>query len=165
MPLGLACLAAVAIALSSLIPFHASWSGGQEDIHVGKFSLPRYSEYLSTETRAGFERAAALYARATQLCNPTTQSTSKDIRACEARMYPPVLAEARKLYDVKITTRTIAGVHTDVVVPTDGVAPQNRHRVLINAHGGGFRYGAQFGVQLEAMPIAAIGKYQVIAVD
>jgi len=134
-------------------------------IHVGAFDLPRYSDFLSAETRLGIERLTALRARARKLCDPSTKFTGEEIRDCEALMYPPILEEARKIYDVRIAARTIGGVYTDVVTPIEGVSKKNERRVLINAHGGAFRYGARFAGLLEAMPLAAIGKYKVVTVD
>lgn len=77
----------------------------------------------------------------------------------------PVLAAWRKLYPVKITEERIGGVVTDVVVPEAGVAENNRNRVLIQLHGGGFMVGARIGAQSESTPIAGIGKVKVVAVD
>ena len=134
-------------------------------IDVRAFKLPRYSDYLSAETRAGIERRKAWLERSPRPCDPSTKSTGAEIRACEALIYPARIAEARKTYAVRIESRTIAGVYTDVVTPAEGISENNKHRVLINVHGGAFKYGARFQGQLEAMPIAAIGKYRVIAVD
>lgn len=71
----------------------------------------------------------------------------------------------KKLYPVKLSTETIAGVGADIVEPADGVAPTNRHRVLINLHGGAFLWGAHSGALVEAIPVAALGKIKVIGVD
>ena len=57
------------------------------------------------------------------------------------------------------------GVQTDVVVPQAGVAPENKGRVLINLHGGGFYAGARSGGQAEAVPLAARGRIKVVTVD
>jgi epsilon-lactone hydrolase len=157
--------ARVTIAALGLLTFYRSAAEEPEAIHVHAFDLPRYSDFLSAETRAGIERQRALHAQAAKLCDPSTKTTGADIRACEAQMYPPIITEARKKYDVRIEARTIGGIYTDVVSPAEGVSKKNARRVLINAHGGAFLYGARFGGQLEAMPIAAIGKYKVVAVD
>ncbi len=45
------------------------------------------------------------------------------------------------------------------------MAPANRHRVLINLHGGGFLWGAHSGALVEAIPMAAVGRIKVIGVD
>lgn len=77
----------------------------------------------------------------------------------------PLIAKARKAYPVTITPRTINGVYTEVIEPTDGVAKRNQKRVLINLHGGGFTMGARTNGQLESIPVAGLGKYRVVAVD
>jgi epsilon-lactone hydrolase len=71
----------------------------------------------------------------------------------------------KKLYPVKLSTQTIAGVGADVVEPADGIAPNNRQRVLINLHGGAFLWGAHSGALVEAIPVAALGRIKVIGVD
>ena len=71
----------------------------------------------------------------------------------------------RETADVDISDTEMGGVHVHVVTPADGVAPENKQRVLINAHGGGFFLGAAYGGQLEAVPMAHVGKVKVIAVD
>jgi acetyl esterase/lipase len=71
----------------------------------------------------------------------------------------------KKLYPVKLSTQTIAGVGADVAEPAGGIAPENRKRVLINLHGGGFLWGAHSGALVEAIPVAAVGRIKVIGVD
>ena len=143
----------------------AGGSDAKDTLHVRAFELPRYSEFLSAETRSGMARYAALLERAHRVCDPATKSTGPELRACEARMSVPLLEEALKAYDVTITPMVIDGIHTDVVTPAEGVPSDRAKRVLINVHGGGFRYNSGFGGKLEAMPLAAIGKYKVVTVD
>jgi acetyl esterase/lipase len=71
----------------------------------------------------------------------------------------------KKFYKVKLSTPVIAGVATDVVEPADGVARDNKFRVLINLHGGGFLWGAHSGALVEAIPVAAVGRIKVISID
>lgn len=75
------------------------------------------------------------------------------------------VARMKKLYPVKLSTQTIAGVGADVAEPVGGIAPANHQRVLINLHGGGFLWGAHSGALVEAIPLAAIGRIKVIGVD
>lgn len=70
-----------------------------------------------------------------------------------------------KRYAVKISEQRIGGVVTDVVEPAEGIAPANRHRVLINLHGGGFVTGARTASLVESVPLAAVMKIKVISVD
>jgi len=71
----------------------------------------------------------------------------------------------KKLYRVKLSSPVIGGVATDVVEPADGVARDNKYRVLINLHGGGFLWGAHSGALVESIPVAAVGRIKVISID
>ena len=75
------------------------------------------------------------------------------------------LRPMRERYKVDVTEQTIAGIVTDVVVPAEGIAPENRNRVLINVHGGGFTTGARSASLVESVPLAAIMKIKVISID
>src|SRR6202008_5053524 len=46
-------------------------------------------------------------------------------------------AEARKLYPVNVEEVNTAGVRTDIITPVT-MPGENKNRVLINLHGGGF---------------------------
>jgi monoterpene epsilon-lactone hydrolase len=69
-------------------------------------------------------------------------------------------------YPVDVLDTSIAGVRAGIISPRGGIAPQNRGRVLINLHGGGFvcNRGLSFG-QLESIPVAALGQIQVVTLD
>ena len=70
-------------------------------------------------------------------------------------------AEARKLYPVTVEEATTAGVHTDIIAPLSMPA-ENRSRVLINLHGGGFN--SDSGSLIEGVPIANLAKIKVVSV-
>ncbi len=70
-------------------------------------------------------------------------------------------AEARKLYPVNVEEATIAGVRTDIITPLS-TPEANRHRVLINLHGGGFN--SDSGSLIEGVPIANLAKTKVVSV-
>lgn len=81
-------------------------------------------------------------------------------------------ARAKKVLDAwlqaepaEIVDTHIDGVHVHIVTPKGGVAEENKNRVLINAHSGGFMFGGTYGGQIEAVPMAAYGGIKVIAVD
>jgi acetyl esterase/lipase len=69
-------------------------------------------------------------------------------------------------YPVDIADTQMAGVHVGVITPKGGTNALNQCCVLINLHGGGFlvNRGLTFG-ELEAIPVAAIGKLKVITID
>jgi monoterpene epsilon-lactone hydrolase len=79
--------------------------------------------------------------------------------------YNDALAEVMKArYAVTIKATTLNGVRAEIVTPAAGVAAGNRNRVLINLHGGAFMWGEGSGGEVEAIPIASVGRIQVITV-
>ena len=70
-------------------------------------------------------------------------------------------AEARKLYPVNVEEATTAGVRTDIITPLTTPA-ENKDRVLINLHGGGFN--SDSGSLIEGVPIANLAKMKVVSV-
>jgi epsilon-lactone hydrolase len=119
-----------------------------------------YSTLASPEARAFFPKMLAAGSKAPPITAPIEQS-----RSFYDRMNSDRAARMEKLYPVKIHSETIAGVKTDVVLPAQDVAPENRDRVLINLHGGAFLWGAHSGGLVESIPIASIGRIKVISVD
>ena len=59
----------------------------------------------------------------------------------------------------------IAGVHVYEYVPKAGIAAENRKRILINLHGGGFSGCWPGCAELESMPISALMGIKVVTVD
>jgi acetyl esterase/lipase len=70
-------------------------------------------------------------------------------------------AEARRIYPVNVEETTTAGVRTDIITPLTMPA-ENRGRVLINLHGGGFN--SDSGSLIEGVPIANLTKIKVVSV-
>jgi epsilon-lactone hydrolase len=70
-------------------------------------------------------------------------------------------ANSLKLYPAKTTSDTIAGVPVRVITPIT-VLPENVSKVLINLHGGGFRFDA--GSLSESIPIANLSGIKVVSV-
>ena len=78
----------------------------------------------------------------------------------------PLLAKWKSRFPVTAHRTILAGIPVDIVAPIDGVPASHRARVLISLHGGAFVIGnGGIGGQMEAIPMAALGGYQVIAVD
>lgn len=119
-----------------------------------------YSSYASPEAHAFFPRMLARGSKAPPIDAPIEQS-----RAFYDRWNSERAARMEKLYPVKVHHETLAGVAADVVVPAQGVAEENRHRVLINLHGGAFLWGAHSGGLVEAIPVASVGRIKVITLD
>jgi acetyl esterase/lipase len=60
----------------------------------------------------------------------------------------------------------MGGVPVETFVPADGIPAENRDKVLIGLHGGGFvAGGGGTGGAIEAIPVAGEGKIKVVAVD
>ena len=69
--------------------------------------------------------------------------------------------QMRKVYPVNIAKDTIAGVPVRIVTPLT-ISADKQKRVLINVHGGGF--SADWGSEIETIPIANLTQTKVIAV-
>lgn len=119
-----------------------------------------YSRFASPQARAFFPKMLAAGAQAPPLGAPIEHS-----RRFYDRLNSDRAARMRKLYPVTVRRETIAGVGADLVQPAQGVSAANRHRVLINLHGGPFLWGAGSGGLVEAIPIASLGRIQVITLD
>ena len=72
---------------------------------------------------------------------------------------------ARKLFPVTEEAAVIAGVDVHIVRPVKAAARPGPRPVLICLHGGGFMWGEGPGALLEAVPIAAVARVEVIAVE
>lgn len=124
----------------------------------GPLSIP-FSRYASAEALAQFVRDANR-SPAPGLGGPIEANR---------RYYDAINSDRvermKKLYPVEITSEKIAGVGADIVTPAGGVNSANRGRVLINLHGGAFLWGAHSGGLVESIPVASVGKLEVISVD
>lgn len=82
---------------------------------------------------------------------------------------PPLLTgylkRQREVFPVERREVTIGGVHAYDYLPKDGVNQQNRKRVLINLHGGGFSGCWPGCAELESIPVAALGRIRVVSLD
>jgi epsilon-lactone hydrolase len=87
--------------------------------------------------------------------------TLEERRAGTDKWQQGVGEQFKKLYPVNITSDTIAGVPVRVITPLI-IAPENRDRMLVNLHGGGFN--SDSGSLSETIPIANISGIKVIAV-
>lgn len=78
----------------------------------------------------------------------------------------PILARWKARFPASAKRSELGGIPVDIVEPIGGVSPLQRNRVLVSLHGGAFAIGnGGTGGQLEAVPVAALGGYRVIAVD
>jgi epsilon-lactone hydrolase len=131
-------------------------------VQIPAFTLPP-SAYMSEESK----RRLAQMLKATQQQVAADRNSTCPKRALLDEYHQSFINRARAAYAVDIEKRTIAGVETDVVRPKGGVPARNRHRVLINLHGGSYSCATRGGLagQVEAIPIAAVAQIKVIALD
>lgn len=81
------------------------------------------------------------------------------------RFMKPYLARDHALFAVARKDATIGGVHVYVYTPESGIAAKNKNRILIDLHGGGFSGCWPGCAELESIPIAALGRIEVVSVD
>ncbi|HWM66583.1 MAG TPA: alpha/beta hydrolase [Steroidobacteraceae bacterium] len=122
-------------------------------------SIP-FSSFASPEALAQFMHDIAAAAQA-----PALNSSIEVSRRYYDAINSDRVERLKRLFAVTIESESIAGVPTDVVRPAQGVSASNRHRVLINLHGGAFLWGAHSGGLVESIPIASRGGLTVISVD
>lgn len=127
-------------------------------ITSGPITVP-FSYFASPEARAQFLKDRA---------RPPAPPLNGPVEASR-RYYDAINSDRvdrmRKTYPVEVASRVIGGVRTNIVTPTGGVSAKNRHRVLINLHGGAFLWGAGSGELVESIPVASVGRMKVITVD
>lgn len=130
------------------------------------------SSFLSEETRAVLrqQREEERAASTTPHCPSKTDAPLAEmprIRECEAQavIKRPMYRSMRERYPVTLTPEQIGGVYTEVFTPKEGISDNNRKRVLINVHGGGFDGGSRSLSHLESIPIASIGRIRVVSID
>lgn len=139
--------------------------GDRGTVRVPGFELP-LSAFLSPEARSVLGRKAKERdpAPCPSLLDPAnlTLERIKVIRSCSEEKRRPHVERMQAQFDVAIESKTIAGVPTEIFTPRTGIPAQNKHRVLINLHGGGFVVGSP---AQESIPIAGLGKIKVIGVN
>jgi monoterpene epsilon-lactone hydrolase len=123
-------------------------------VHVPAQDVPM-SDFLSPEAKA----YVTLHLK--QMQDPDVLVQDNGV----PRFMKPYLERQKAIYAVDREDRKISGVHTYVYTPRNGVSAGNKNRVLINLHGGGFSGCWPGCAELESIPIAAIGRIEVISVD
>ncbi|MBY0510575.1 MAG: alpha/beta hydrolase [Rhodospirillaceae bacterium] len=135
-------------------------------LHVPAFSYP-LSEFMSPELKKAYARQVA---DLPTWPGPPAMDAPMDVWKTYWKQYDeiimaPSLKRWREIYPVTIEPKVYGGVRTEIIVPKGGVAPENKNRVLINLHGGGFYTGAGAGGQQESIPVAGRMKIKVVTVD
>lgn len=132
----------------------------QGTVRVPSFDLPP-SAYMSETAQ---RRLRAPQANSPQESAANDGDIAKRRRLLNETFFGPSLARTKALYPVDVKEERIAGVRTDVITPKAGVAAENRSRVLIELHPGGFAIGGGMGA-IEAIPMASKLRIKVVSID
>jgi acetyl esterase/lipase len=135
-------------------------------VHVTNFAVP-LSSFLSPEAKAISAHQITDHGWPLPSGPVTGPGAVIDNwrKAMDDKIFIPALERQKAAYPVTIQDQTVGGVKTSVVMPKDGVSAKNKDRILINLHGGGFQMGAGAAALVESVPIAAVGKIEVMTVD
>ncbi|MET0755656.1 MAG: alpha/beta hydrolase fold domain-containing protein [Pseudoxanthomonas sp.] len=157
-------LVATAILLSMVMSSTAFAQNDSKD-ETATVALPAaplpYSTFASPQARSRF----AGLMEDTRAGKGPDSADIADQRRFYQRYNDDRLREVQRLYRADVEHGRLGGVPVDIVVPEQGIASGNQHRVLINLHGGAFMWGAGSGALVEAIPIAVTGGIRVVAVD
>jgi acetyl esterase/lipase len=95
---------------------------------------------------------------------PQTLSAWRQLAAASAAAVAPVLPEIKQRLKVSVEPGVIAGVKVFTVTPAE-LPPENRNRLLVHLHGGGYvLFPGEAGAG-EAMLMAGYGGFKVISID
>lgn len=117
---------------------------------------------------SSFASQAARDAYAKRLASPTQQPSNDiaQVRKNSDEKLRPQYDEIKRQFPTTSTRRIIGNVPTETFVPVAGVSAQNRNRILIEVHGGGFvAGGGGMTGAVSAIPIAVTARIKVISVD
>ncbi len=129
------------------------------DVRVPAFVLP-VSTLLSEEA-AALQRARA---DTPAFDAAGEQEADVGVRREQINAYAAQgVARLRENFAVEIVPRVMGGVEVLDVTPADG--GHDPERLLINLHGGAFTVGWDGIALMEAIPIAALGKFRVVSVN
>lgn len=126
--------------------------------HLRALTLP-YSSFASAEAKVAY---AQLFG--TDHHAPPSEADIATRRAYYDRFNSALARRAAEIYPVRIESKVFGGVKAEVITPKDGVAANERDRVLINLHGGAFLWGEGSGGEIESIPIASVGRITVITI-
>ena len=96
--------------------------------------------------------------------DPKTPAEWKELIDRRAKLLIAGIPAMKAKLGVKVEETRIAGVHCYIVTPNK-IALENRRRLLIHVHGGGYVFGPGEAALPEAIMMAVFGGYKVISVD
>jgi hypothetical protein len=96
--------------------------------------------------------------------DPKTASEWKELIDRRAKLSIAGIPAMKEKLGVKVEETKIAGVHCFIVTP-NRTPPENRRRLLVHVHGGGYVSGPGEAALPEAIMMAGFGGLKVISVD
>jgi len=96
--------------------------------------------------------------------DPKTPAEWKELIERRAKLSIANIPAMKAKLGVKVEETRIAGVHCFIVTPAK-IPPENRRRVLVHVHGGGYVFGPGEAALPEAIMMAGFGGFKVISVD
>ena len=127
-------------------------------VRIPAFTVP-FSPFASPEAKKALIDWAKLEPRLVSQHIDTFRENADNL------LFKPMLEKHHARYDVNINPCAVGGVCAEIFDPVEGISHENRRRVLINLHGGGFVVGSRITGRIESIPIASIGKIKVISMD
>jgi acetyl esterase/lipase len=129
----------------------------------GTITLPSFDLPPSTYASAEYQNYVVQQFHSVRGKMTGLDQARKDV---DEKFYGPKIDALSSMYPFTSTKSAISGVPVETFVPKAGIAPENKHRVLINLHGGGFMFGGGGPAgAAESIPIAGLGRIKVISVD
>jgi monoterpene epsilon-lactone hydrolase len=96
--------------------------------------------------------------------HPKDSAAWKALIKTRADQIIKTLPGLREKFGVKSEQVTIAGVNCYMLTP-DSIPEQNRDRLLVHVHGGGYVFAPAEAATREAILMAGFGKFKVISID
>ena len=96
--------------------------------------------------------------------HPKDAAAWKALINMRAEVINKTLPGLREKFGVKSEQVTIAGVNCYILTPGN-IPEQNRNRLLVHVHGGGYVFAPGEAATREAILMAGVGKFKVISID
>jgi len=96
--------------------------------------------------------------------DPKTPAEWKELIDRRAKQAIAALPATKDKLGVTVEETKIAGVHCFIVTPKK-IPPENRRRLLVHVHGGGYVFGPGEAALPEALMMAGFGGFKVISID
>ena len=160
-------LAALAIAIC--FATNPSWADPEIEIdadgtiEIDGVSMP-LPDLLSDGGKAVLMRTRPTEGPGAPVPLPSDIADMEKLRSVYNQNLQPNVDHMRDVFPVDIEETTINGISAAIITPKGGVPERNRHRLLLNGPGGGFRTGVRGNGLLISIPMAATLGVKVISI-